>query len=103
MSVDGPPRHRADSYQRSSSSAITCSGSIISEVLLARLSAGDEGELAQRLADLVRKETCADVARRSGWRTSSSARRRGGGRAPAPSVLGDICEAVIGAIYLDGG
>jgi len=64
-----------------------------------------EGTLARRLNALVRKETCAKVARKIGVGDVlllSSAEDRQGGREKT-SILGDACEALIAAIYLDGG
>jgi len=64
-----------------------------------------EGTLARRLNALVRKETCAKVARQIGLGDAlliSSAEDRQGGREKT-SILGDACEALIAAIYLDGG
>ena len=64
-----------------------------------------EGTLARRLNALVRKETCAKVARGIGLGDAlliSSAEDRQGGREKM-SILGDACEALIAAIYLDGG
>ena len=64
-----------------------------------------EGTLARRLNALVRKETCAKVARNIGLGDAlllSSAEDRQGGREKT-SILGNACEALIAAIYLDGG
>lgn len=64
-----------------------------------------EGTLARRLNALVRKETCAKVARQLGLGDAlliSSAEDKQGGREKT-SILGDACEALIAAIYLDGG
>ncbi|MFN5524904.1 ribonuclease III, partial [Bradyrhizobium sp.] len=78
---------------------------IVSDMLFRAFPKADEGELSKRLADLVRKESCADVAKSLGLlddiklgmvKAVEGARLR-------KSVLGDICEAVIGAIFLDGG
>jgi ribonuclease III len=78
---------------------------IMVEELYRRLGAAREGELARRLNALVRKETCAEVARSLGvveaMRAGRSVRRRA--LAESANVLGDTCEALIGAIYLDGG
>ncbi|HRO14380.1 MAG TPA: ATP-binding cassette domain-containing protein, partial [Paracoccus sp. (in: a-proteobacteria)] len=61
--------------------------------------------LMARLADLVRRETCADVAKSLGLLDAIKLGTVGPGAGARlrMSVLGDICEAVIGAIYLDGG
>ena len=64
-----------------------------------------EGTLARRLNALVRKEMCAKVARRIGLGEAlfiSPSEDRQGGRTKT-SILGDACEALIAAIYLDGG
>ena len=65
----------------------------------------DEGELSRRLADLVRKETCAEIARSvdlgAAIRVGSS--EANAGARTRPAILADVCEAVIGAVYLDGG
>ena len=63
-----------------------------------------EGTLARRLNALVRKETCAKIARQIGLGDAllmSSAEDRQGGREKT-SILGDTCEALIAAIYIDG-
>jgi ribonuclease-3 len=65
----------------------------------------DEGGLAHRLNALVNKEACARAARRIGLGDAlrlSPAEERLGGR-EKDSILADACEAVIGALYLDGG
>ena len=64
-----------------------------------------EGQLARRLNALVRKETCAKVARKIGLGDAllmSPSEEKQGGREKL-SILGDACEALIAAIYLDGG
>ena len=64
-----------------------------------------EGELARRFAALVDKATCADVARAIGVpdvaRIDPAARQTGA--AQSDNILGDMCEALIGALYVDGG
>ena len=65
----------------------------------------DEGELSRRLADLVRREACADVARAidlgAALRLGASEANAGGRMRTA--ILADVCEALVGAVYLDGG
>jgi ribonuclease-3 len=99
-------RHRADSYQRLEFLGDHVLGLIVSDMLYRAFPRADEGELSKRLADLVRKESCADVAKSLGLVDDIKLGPVGAGGASArlrKSVLGDICEAVIGAIYLDGG
>lgn len=96
---------RTDSYQRLEFLGDHVLGLIVSDMLYRAFPDADEGELSKRLADLVRKETCADVARSldlvEGIKLGTVG--AGAGAKLRKSVLGDICEAVIGAIYLDGG
>lgn len=64
-----------------------------------------EGKMARHLNALVRKETCADMARQIDLSSAirmSKAEEKQGGR-DKTSILGDACEALIAAIYLDGG
>jgi ribonuclease III len=64
-----------------------------------------EGELSRRLANLVNYQACATVARDIGLgdalRLSASATKIGA--RDSDTVLGDACEALIGALYVDGG
>ena len=80
-------------------------GLIMAEALLARDPDASEGQLAPRFNALVRKETCADVARAldlgAAMKLGRSEMLSGGRRKQA--LLGDAMEAVIAAIYLDGG
>lgn len=99
-------RNRADSYQRMEFLGDHVLGLVISDMLYKAFPKADEGELSKRLADLVRRETCAEVARSLGLAEDIKLGAVGNAAAAArlrESVLGDICEAVIGAIYLDGG
>lgn len=80
-------------------------GLIMAEALLARDLDASEGQLAPRFNALVRKETCADIARAldlgAAMKLGRSEMLSGGRRKQA--LLGDAMEAVIAAIYLDGG
>jgi ribonuclease-3 len=98
-------RKRGDSYQRLEFLGDHVLGLIVSDMLYRAFPNADEGELSKRLADLVRKESCADVAKTLGLLDDIKLGSVGGGAGARlrKSVLGDICEAVIGAIYLDGG
>jgi ribonuclease-3 len=77
----------------------------IADMLLAAFPKASEGELARRLTALVRNETCVAVAREL---ELGEATQLGGGEAQSggrtkAAILGDVCEALIGALYLDGG
>lgn len=80
-------------------------GLVMAEALLEADKAAPEGTLAPRFNALVRKETCADVARDIGLgdvlRLGRSEMMSGGRRKLA--LLGDAVEAVIAAVYLDAG
>ena len=98
-------RKRGDSYQRLEFLGDHVLGLVVSDMLYRAFPNADEGELSKRLADLVRKESCADVAKSLGLldEIKLGAVGAGAGARLRKSVLGDICEAVIGAVYLDGG
>jgi len=98
-------RSRTESYQRLEFLGDHVLGLVVSDMLYRTFPNADEGELSKRLADLVRRETCADVAKSLGLLDAIKLGTvgHGAGARLRLSVLGDICEAVIGAIYLDGG
>jgi len=80
-------------------------GLLTAEALWRRYPHLHEGELAPRLNQLVRKETCADAARHFGLGPAirmSTGEERNGGR-DRNSVLGDAMESLLGALYIDGG
>ena len=64
-----------------------------------------EGKLSRRINAIVNRETCAQVAREIGVgahvRLGKQARDDGAG--DSDNVLGDVIEALIGALYLEGG
>ena len=80
-------------------------GLVMAEALLEIDRLAPEGTLAPRFNSLVRKEACAEVARqidlRSVLKIGRSEMLSGGRRKDA--LLGDGMEAVIAAIYKDGG
>jgi ribonuclease-3 len=98
-------RNRGGSYQRLEFLGDHVLGLVISDMLFRGFPRADEGELSRRLADLVRKETCTEIARAinlgAAIRLGSSEANAGGRTRPA--ILADVCEALIGAVYLDGG
>ena len=80
-------------------------GLVMAEALLSADTDAREGQLAPRFNALVRKETCADVARDVGLgdvlKLGRSEMLTGGRRKEA--LLGDAMEAVIAAVYQDAG
>ena len=80
-------------------------GLVLAEAVLEHDRAAAEGQLAPRFNALVRKETCADVAREidlgAVLKLGRSEMMTGGRRKQA--LLGDAMEAVIAAVYLDAG
>jgi len=80
-------------------------GLLAAERLLALDPDSREGVLSPRLANLVNGKACARVARRIGLgdalRIAGSATKIGARE--NDTVLGDACEALIAALYIDGG
>lgn len=80
-------------------------GLLTAEELWRRYPDYEEGDLAPRLNALVRKETCAKAALHFGvdrfimmssWEDSAGGRQK-------TAILGDVMEALLGALYVDGG
>jgi ribonuclease-3 len=98
-------RNRAGSYQRLEFLGDHVLGLIVSDMLFRAFPRADEGEMSRRLADLVRKEACADVARSidlgAAIRLGASESNAGGRNRTA--ILADVCEALIGAVFVDAG
>jgi ribonuclease-3 len=96
--------NKASSYQRLEFLGDRVLGLAVADMLLRRFPDATEGELSRRLAALVRAETCAAVARAIGLDAAIQVGKGGRTRARlTPTILGDVCEAVIGAFYLDAG
>lgn len=78
---------------------------VIAEALFRRFPSTREGELTRMRATLIRTETLAAIAREfelgEYLRLGSGEMKSGGKR--RDSILADTLEALIGAIYLDGG
>jgi len=77
----------------------------IAELLFRQFASSPEGDLSRLRAALVRGDTLAEVAREFALgehlNLGEGELKSGGFR--RPSILADAMEAVIGAIYLDGG
>jgi ribonuclease-3 len=104
-SVLGGRSSRARTYERLEFLGDRVLGLIVAHLLIERFPEDAEGDLTQRQVAMVRQESLAEVAGGLGlgrWiRTAPSEAATAAGHRPA--MLADCCEAVIGAIYLDGG
>jgi ribonuclease-3 len=96
---------RANSYQRLEFLGDHVLGLIVSDMLFRAFPKADEGELSRRLADLVRREACAEVARSIdlGAAVRLGASEASAGGRTRIAILADVCEGRVGAVYLDGG
>jgi len=101
----GDGRKGVRSYERLEFLGDRVLGLMTAEALFRLFDKASEGALAPRLNALVNKNACADVARSIELGEALKMGRseeRGGGRNKT-SILGDACEALIAAIYMDGG
>ena len=80
-------------------------GLVIADLLWRRFENEPEGHLTRRLTHLVRAEALARVASAIGLGSHLvlSRAEAAAGAAAHPGILADGCEALIAAIYLDGG
>ncbi|GGB56416.1 ribonuclease 3 [Roseibium aquae] len=101
----GPGEGAVSSYQRLEFLGDRVLGLCVATMLHHRFPNADEGELARRFNHMVKRETCAEIAQELDigrhMRIGQSEAQTGGRKKTA--LLADICEAVIAAIYLDGG
>jgi ribonuclease III len=97
--------NRANSYQRLEFLGDRVLGLAIADMLFGFFPKADEGELSRRLAELVRREACAEVGRaiELGAALHLGGSEAGAGGRARDTILSDACEALIGAVYLDGG
>ncbi len=95
----------AKSYQRLEFLGDRVLGLAVADLIYAAFPEASEGDLSRRLSERVRRESCAEVA--LAWdlgphlRLGSGENQSGGRR--NTTILADVAEAVIGAVFLDGG
>jgi len=93
------------SYQRLEFLGDRVLGLAIASLLYRSFPHAPEGELSRRLSELVRRESCAEVA--IAWDLGAYLKLGGGevqtGGRKNQAILADVCEAVIGATFIDGG
>lgn len=100
--------HRSHGHQNNErleflgDSVLNC---VVSQLLFERFGKIDEGDLSRLRANLVKQQSLYEIAQRLELSPSlllgDGELKSGGFR--RPSILGDTLEAVIGAIFLDGG
>ncbi len=97
--------HTAANYERLEFLGDRVLGLVIAEWLFDLFGAEPEGQLSKRLNALVTGAACAQIARDIGapahLRLGKQA--RDDGASDSDNVLGDVMEALIGAVYLDHG
>jgi ribonuclease III len=95
----------APDYQRLEFLGDRILGLAIADMLYSHFGDEAEGRLSHRLNSLVSGGTCADVARSIGLQAHMrlGKQARDDGAKESDYVLGDMAEALVGAIYLDQG
>lgn len=96
---------RGDNYERLEFLGDRVLGLVIARWLYERFPSEPEGKLSQRYNMLVARETCGEVGRDLGLpaliRLGKQAREDGANW--SENVVGDVVEAVIGALFLEAG
>lgn len=99
------PKADGQSYQRLEFLGDRVLGLAIADLLYRTFPGAPEGELSRRLAELVRRESCAEIA--ITWDVGPYLKLGAGeahsGERRNQTILADVCEAIIGAVFLDGG
>lgn len=94
-----------DNYERLEFLGDRILGAVIADWLYAEFPGEPEGKLTRRFHQLVSRDTCARLARQVGVpsvvRLGQQARADGG--ADSDNILGDVMEALLGAVYLEQG
>ena len=97
--------HPRDHYERLEFLGDRVLGLVVAELLWHRYPAEAEGHMARRHADAVCRDSLAEVALKIGL--DGDIRLAQGeevaGERGNPAILADVCEAVLAALYLDGG
>jgi ribonuclease-3 len=94
-----------DSYERLEFLGDRVLGLIVARWLYERFEREPEGKLSRRYNVLVARETCGTIGRKIGlpaW-IKLGKQAREDGASQSDNVIGDVVEALIGALFLDGG
>ena len=94
-----------DSYERLEFLGDRVVGLVIARWLYERFEKEPEGKLSRRYNVLVSRETCAEIGRELGLaeRIKLGKQAREDGASRSDNVVGDVVEALMGALLLDGG
>jgi ribonuclease-3 len=102
--VGGSGMPELQTYQRLEFLGDRVLGLAVAHLLLEHFPDAPEGDLSRRLARLVSREMCTEIARDmdlgAHLRVGGGVRKGGSAQ---PGMLSDACEAVIAAVYLDAG
>ncbi|WP_339632698.1 ribonuclease III [uncultured Sneathiella sp.] len=104
--IKGKGRKAAqDDYDRLEFLGDRVLGLIISEELFRRFEEAEAGQLSRRYNAQVRRETLAEIGAEMGLQAyiRMAADLAATGGRDNPAILSDVMEAVIAAVYLDGG
>lgn len=97
--------HGRDTYERLEFLGDRVLGLVVASWLYERYPSEPEGKMSRRYNALVARETCAEVGRALNLprhiRLGKQAREDNAGL--SDNVIGDVVEAIIGALFLDGG
>jgi ribonuclease-3 len=97
--------HGRDTYERLEFLGDRVLGLVVASWLYERFPSEPEGKMSRRYNSLVARETCAEVGRALDLprhiRLGKQAREDNAGL--SENVIGDVVEAIIGALFLDGG
>ena len=94
-----------DNYERLEFLGDRVLGHVIARALFERHSEEPEGYLSRRYNVLVARETCAEIGRELGLPSlvRLGKQARDDGATQSDNVIGDVVEALIGALVIDGG
>jgi len=96
--------HRLASNERLEFLGDAILGAVVCELLFHRYPASLEGELTKIKSSVVSRQTCAKISRALGLdRFLIVGKGVAGGAKVPPSLLSDVFESLVAAVYLDGG
>ena len=95
----------SDNYERLEFLGDRVLGHVIARALYERYPGEPEGNLSRRYNGLVDRETCAEIGRELGIPAliHLGKQAREDGASQSDNVVGDVVEALIGALLIDGG